>query len=327
MYAGGGPLAAAANVRKITVPELRARKASREFFGHSANSQSEAPQAIAMVTAYDFTMARLLDEAGVDMLLVGDSLGMVVQGHPNTLPVTLDEIAYHTRAVARGAARAHVVADLPFMSYQVSVAQAVESAGKLLKEGAAESVKLEGGAEFAEHVRRMVRVGIPVVGHIGLTPQSVHALGGFKVQGRGEEAAEQLLADALALEQAGAFAIVLEAIPPDLAELVTSQLSVPTIGIGAGVHCDGQVLVCTDLLGMIRGKSPKFAKHFAELGDAVVAAARNYVSEVRAGTFPALEHSYKANGAAVPRAPKSSPRLVEISDPELDAPLALDLWH
>ena len=321
MYAGGG--SAGAPARKITVPELRARK-------RGANEPGAAGDPIAMVTAYDFTMARLLDEAGVDMMLEGDSLGMVVQGHANTLPVTLDEIAYHTRAVVRGAARAHVVADMPFMSYQVSPTQAVESAGKLMKDGAAESVKLEGGAEFAEHVRRIVRAGIPVVGHVGLTPQSVHALGGFKVQGRGHEAAERVLADARALEEAGAFAIVLEAIPPDLAELVTAHVSVPTIGIGAGAACDGQVLVCTDLLGMVRGKTPKFAKHFAELGDAIVEATRAYVSEVRAGTFPGREHAYKANSAAsAAPPPKSSPRLVD-SDPgfdDLDAPLALDLWH
>jgi 3-methyl-2-oxobutanoate hydroxymethyltransferase len=284
-----------------------------------------------MVTAYDFTMARLLDEAGVDMVLVGDSLGMVIQGHANTLPVTLDEIAYHTRAVVRAAGVAHVVADMPFMSYQVSPIQAVESAGKLMKEGAAESVKLEGGAEFAEHVHRIVRAGIPVVGHVGLTPQSVHALGGFKVQGRGAEAAERVLADARALEDAGAFAIVLEAIPPDLAALVTDSVSVPTIGIGAGAACDGQVLVCTDLLGMVRGRTPKFAKHFAELGDAIVEATRAYVAEVRSGAFPATEHAYKAN-VTIPAPPKSSPRLTPIRDDDssgsdLDAPLALDLWH
>ena len=208
-----------------------------------------------MVTAYDFTMARLVDEAGVDMVLVGDSLGMVVQGLTTTIPVTLDEMAYHCRAVARGLGRAHLVGDLPFMSYQVSPQQAVESAGKLMKEGACESVKLEGGQEVAEHVHRIVRAGVPVVGHVGLTPQSVHALGGFKVQGRGADGAEKVLADAVALEQAGAFAIVLEAIPPDLAAQVTALVSIPTIGIGAGAGCDGQVLVCTDLLGLVARSS------------------------------------------------------------------------
>jgi 3-methyl-2-oxobutanoate hydroxymethyltransferase len=257
-----------------------------------------------MVTAYDFTMARLVDEAGVDAVLVGDSLGMIVQGLQNTIPVTLDEICYHGRAVARGLTQAHLVGDLPFMSYQASTAQAVESGGKLLKEGAFESVKIEGGMEVAESVRRMVLAGIPVMGHVGLTPQSVHAFGGFKVQGRGEAAAEKVLEDARALADAGAFAIVLEAIPPDLAALVTAELAIPTIGIGAGRSCDGQVLVCTDLLGMSRGHSPKFAKHFAELGDAVVQAMKSYVGEVEAGTFPGPEHTYKPNGVAAQELPR-----------------------
>jgi 3-methyl-2-oxobutanoate hydroxymethyltransferase len=270
-----------ATARKVTVPEVRARK--------------NAGPKISMVTAYDYTMARLVDESGVDMILVGDSLGMVVQGLTNTIPVTLDEICYHGRAVTRGVARAHVVGDMPFMSYQTSPIQAVESAGKMLKEGQFESVKLEGGEAFAEHVHRMVRASIPVVGHVGLTPQSVHALGGFKVQGRGDEAAEQVIRDAKALEQAGAFCIVLEAIPPDVADQVTRAVGVPTIGIGAGNGCDGQVLVCTDLLGMSRGHSPKFAKQFAQLGDAAVAAFKQYVNEVRAGEFPSAEHSYKPN--------------------------------
>src|SRR3954469_841655 len=196
----------ASSAKKVTVPDLRARKGGEK---------------IAMVTAYDFTMARLVDEAGVDMVLVGDSLGMVVQGLTTTIPVTMDEMAYHCRAVARGLGRAHLVGDLLFMSYQVSPQQAVESAGKLMKDGACESVKLEGGQEVAEHVHRIVRAGVPVVGHIGLTPQSVHALGGFKVQGRGDDAAEKILQDARILEQAGAFCVVLEAVPPDVAERVT----------------------------------------------------------------------------------------------------------
>src|SRR5215472_3381747 len=204
MYSNG----ASAAVAKVTAPELRGRKG--------------AGPAIAMVTAYDFTMARLVDEAGVDMVLVGDSLGMVVQGLANTIPVTLEEICYHGRAVARGLARAHVVGDMPFMSYQVSPAQAVESAGRMLKEGSFESVKLEGGEEVAEHVRRVVRAGIPVMGHVGLTPQSVHSFGGFRVQGRGDDGAAKILADARALEEAGAFAVVLEAIPPDVAAQVTA---------------------------------------------------------------------------------------------------------
>jgi 3-methyl-2-oxobutanoate hydroxymethyltransferase len=267
--------------RKVTVPEIRARKA--------------AGPTLAMVTAYDFTMARLMDEAGVDIILVGDSLGMVVQGLKNTLPVTLDEICYHGRAVARGTMRAHVVGDMPFMSYQVSAAQAVESAGKLLKDGAFESVKIEGGEDFAEHVLRIVRAGVPVMGHVGLLPQSVHALGGFKMQGRGSDAATRIVADARALEEAGAYAIVLEAVPPDVAEQVTRVVSVPTIGIGAGPACDGQVLVCTDLLGMSRDHAPRFAKRYAELGDAIVRAAASYVEEVRSGAFPAPQHTFKPN--------------------------------
>jgi 3-methyl-2-oxobutanoate hydroxymethyltransferase len=301
--------------KKVTVPDLRARKGGEK---------------IAMVTAYDYTMARLVDEAGVDMVLVGDSLGMVVQGLSTTIPVTLDEMAYHCRAVARGLSRAHLVGDLPFMSYQVSPAQAVESAGKLLKEGFCESVKLEGGQEVAEHVHRIVGAGIPVVGHVGLTPQSVHALGGFKVQGRGE-GAEKVLADAIAIEQAGAFAVVLEAIPPDLAARVTELLSIPTIGIGAGASCDGQVLVCTDLLGLSRGHQPKFAKRFADLGTQAIEAVGAYVAQVRSGAFPAPSHAYKPN-SATPRAPAtSSPRVLrrdlglEIDD--LDTPLPLDHWH
>ena len=292
MYSNPGSRSTVAP-KKVTAPEVRARKGG---------------PALAMVTAYDFTMARLLDEAGVDLLLVGDSLGMVVQGLPNTLPVTLDEIAYHARAVARAATRAHVVGDMPFMSYQVSSTQAVESAGKLVKDGACESVKLEGGEDFAEHVWRIVRAGVPVMGHVGLMPQSVHALGGFKVQGRGDGAEAKVLADAKSLEEAGAYAIVLEAIPPDLAAKVTASVGIPTIGIGAGPRCDGQVLVCTDLLGMGRGHSPKFAKAYAELGDAIVAATRRYVDEVQSGAFPAEEHTYKPN-----RAPESGPR---VSEPE-----------
>jgi 3-methyl-2-oxobutanoate hydroxymethyltransferase len=312
MYANSGK-PAAVRAPKITVPQLRARKVSG---GRGAGGRGGA--AIAMVTAYDFTMARLVDEAGIDMILVGDSLGMVVQGLSNTIPVTLDEICYHGRAVARGVTTAHVVGDMPFMSYQVSALQAVESAGKLMKDGAFESVKLEGGAEIAEHVHRIVRAGIPVVGHIGLTPQSVHALGGFKVQGRGDEEAERIVHDARILEQAGAFCIVLEAVPPDVAERVTSEVTIPTIGIGAGPACDGQVLVCTDLLGMSRGHSPKFAKRYAELGDAAVAAMRAYAEDVRTGAFPSPEHTYKANAK-----PKPQP---EVSQ-DLDAPLPLDLWH
>jgi 3-methyl-2-oxobutanoate hydroxymethyltransferase len=269
--------------RKLTVPEIRGRK--------------RGGPALAVVTAYDHLMAVLLDRAGVDIILVGDSLGMVVQGLPNTLSVTLEEVCYHGRAVARGVVNAHVVGDMPFMSYQVSPAQALRSAGILLKQGAFESVKLEGGQETAEHVRRIVRAGIPVMGHVGMTPQSVHAFGGFKVQGRSDEAAARIVADAVAIEQAGAYAIVLEAIPPDVAARITAEVGVPTIGIGAGSACDGQVLVCTDLLGMNPDLAPKFAKRYAEIGGEIVDAVRRYAGEVRSGAFPGPEHAYRPNRA------------------------------
>jgi len=267
-------------LRKVTVPEIRDRK-------------SHGPS-IAMVTAYDFTMARLLDEAGVDIVLVGDSLGMVVQGLANTLPVTVDEICYHGRAVARGLQRAHLVGDMPFMSFQASPAQAIENAGRMMKEGAFESVKIEGGIEVADRVAQMVSMGIPVMGHVGLVPQRVHAFGGFRVQGKTEEAADRIIADAEALERAGVYAIVLEAVPAEVASRVTRAVSVPTIGIGAGRGCDGQVLVSTDLVGMSRGHAPRFVKHFAEVGDAIVGATQAFIDEVRAGTFPDKDHEYQA---------------------------------
>lgn len=273
-----GPKGGEAPVRKVTVPELRSRKVN-------------GPP-IAMVTAYDYTMAVLLDEGGADMVLVGDSLGMVVQGLPNTLPVTVDEICYHGRAVSRALRRAHLVGDMPFMSFQVSAEKALENAGKLVKEGGFESVKIEGGVEIAETVRRIVSAGIPVQGHVGLMPQSVHAMGGFKVQGKREDDADRIVRDARALEDAGCYSIVIEGVPADVAARVTEAVAVPTIGIGAGPHCDGQVLVCYDFLGMFRGMRPKFVKRFAELGDAVVEATRAYVDEVRNGEFPAQEHSF-----------------------------------
>jgi 3-methyl-2-oxobutanoate hydroxymethyltransferase len=263
---------------KVTVPAIRERK-------------QRGPK-LTVVTAYDATMARLLDDGGADILLVGDSLGMVVQGQPSTLAVTLDEMAYHARAVARGTARAHIVVDMPFMSFQVSSEKALEAAGKLIKEGNAEAVKLEGGVDIADTVKRIVAAGIPVMGHVGLTPQSVHAFGGFRVQGKTEDAAARVLQDAKALEQAGAYAIVLEAMPADLARRITETVAVPTIGIGAGPHCDGQVLVCYDLLGMYRDIQPKFVKRYAELGDAIVNAMKTYASEVQAGTFPEARHSF-----------------------------------
>ena len=301
---GGHSRSTAPRFAKVTVPEVRARKGA---------------SALSMVTAYDFTMARLLDEGGVDLLLVGDSLGMVVQGHATTLQVTVEEICYHGRAVARGARRAHVVGDMPFMSFQLSPLHALESAGRMMKEGNFESVKLEGGEEVREHVRRIVAAGIPVMGHVGLTPQSVHAMGGFKVKGKGDDAAERVLADARALEEAGAYAIVLEAIPPDLAAEITAALSVPTIGIGAGSGCDGQVLVCYDLLGMFREIKPKFAKRFAEVGDMIVEATRSYVDEVQSRAFPGPEHTFKPNGPrvrveAIPPPAPSSPEFPPADD-------------
>lgn len=247
---------------------------------------------IVMVTAYDTTMARLVDVAGVDMVLVGDSLGMVVQGHESTLPVQLDHMVYHAQCVHRGLGRAHMTVDLPFMTYQVSVEDAMRAAGRLVQEGHAQSVKLEGGERSAEAIRRIVEAGVPVVGHVGLTPQSVHVFGGFKVQGRSEDAGERVLNDALAVQQAGAFCIVLEGMPAPLAATITARLDIPTIGIGAGAHCDGQVLVANDLLGMDLGFKPKFVKRYARLEETITAAVRAYADEVRAEQFPAPEHSF-----------------------------------
>ncbi len=258
----------------MTVPELRnARAAGRK---------------LAVVTAYDFTAAQIAEAAGVDCILVGDSLGMVVQGHANSLPVTLAQMVYHTQMVARGSKRALIVTDLPFGSYQVSPGQAVRSSAKLLKAGA-HAVKLEGGARMAEAIAACTRADIPVMGHIGLTPQSVHRMGGFKVQ----RDAEALVEDALAVERAGAFSIVVEGVPAELGAKITQAVSIPTIGIGAGSSCDGQVLVWHDLLGMYDGFQPKFAKRYSELGALATAALAEYCREVRAGEFPAAEHSFK----------------------------------
>jgi 3-methyl-2-oxobutanoate hydroxymethyltransferase len=247
---------------------------------------------IAMVTAYDFTMARIVDSAGVDMVLVGDSLGMVIQGHQDTLSVTTEQMIYHGACVSRGLNRAHLTIDMPFMSYQVSPAQALETAGRLVKEGKAQSVKLEGGERSAPAISAIVNAGIPVVAHIGLTPQSVNALGGFKVQGRGDKAADQLLRDAQAVEAAGAFCVVLEMVPTEIAAIVTDAIGIPTIGIGAGVDCDGQVLVCNDLLGLDSSFKPKFVKRYAELESPMTEAVSDYVREVRAREFPAKEHTF-----------------------------------
>lgn len=248
--------------------------------------KKEHGEKIAMMTAYDAAFARLLDGAGLDVLLVGDSLGMVVLGYETTIPVTMDEMLHHTKAVARVTRHALVVADMPFLSYQVSVSDAVRNAGRLIKEGGAAAVKIEGGRAVLEVVERLVSVGIPVMGHLGLLPQSVHQLSGFRKQAKTSEEAERLVDDALALEQAGAFAIVLESIPDDVAAAVTARVSVPTIGIGAGVDCDGQVLVCHDAFGLSGEYSPRFARRYAELGELVSAAAREYVEDVRTGAFP-----------------------------------------
>ncbi len=246
---------------------------------------------ITMLTAYDAVFARLVDQAGVDVILVGDSLGMVVQGHKNTLPVTIEQMAYHGAAVARVTEHAHVVVDMPFLSYHVSIEEAVRNAGLLVKEGA-HSVKLEGGAERAATIRAVVQAQIPVMAHIGLTPQSFHTQGGFKVQGRSDAAADKLRADALAVQEAGAYAVVLEGIPTALAAEISATLEIPTIGIGAGEGCDGQVLVIYDLLGMDKSFKPKFVKRFAELHDVITGAIGTYIDEVRTGAFPDDAHSF-----------------------------------
>ena len=261
---------------------------------HTLKRFKQAGQKICMVTAYDATFARILDDAGADVILVGDSLGMVVQGHDSTLPVTMDQMVYHCKAVTRGAKRAHVVGDLPFMSYQASPEEAVKNAGRMVAEGGAHSVKLEGGEEFSETIRRIVKASIPVMGHLGLTPQSVHKMGGYVVQGRDGDAAKRLLQDAIALERAGCYALVLEGVPLELAKQITDRLTIPTIGIGAGVHCDGQVLVCYDLLGMNPDFKPKFVKRYANLYGNIKDAAEGFFSEVRTQAFPDDDHSFKA---------------------------------
>jgi len=270
--------AATAREHRVTVPSLRARKLRGER--------------IAMLTAYDHAFAAIFDAAGIDVLLVGDSLGNVVQGLDTTLPVTLDETIYHTRLVARAARRALVVADLPFGSYQISPEEALRSSVRCLKEGGAQAVKLEGGTAVAETIARIVAAEIPVMGHVGLTPQAIHRLGGHRVQGRGEESRARVLADARAVEAAGAFAVVLEGMPAELAREVTGGLEIPTIGIGAGVHCDGQVLVMHDMLGLCEW-TPSFVKQYASLGALASQAARAFAEEVREAKFPDPEHSYR----------------------------------
>ena len=270
---------------KVRVPDFARMKAQH--------------QPITMLTAYDFPFAKIFDHCGVDALLVGDSLAMVIRGEESTLAVTIDEVIYHTRAVVRARRRALVVADMPFLSYQVSVEEALRNAGRLVKEGGAEAVKLEGGIAIAETVRRISAVDIPVMGHIGLTPQSIHRMGGHRVQGRTSGRApgcrERLIEDALALEAAGAFAIVVEGVPPSLAREISRRVTVPTIGIGAGPDCDGQVLVMHDMLGLGETTPPRFAKPFANLWNDAAAAATAYVREVKTHAFPAPEHCYREN--------------------------------
>lgn len=274
----------------------------------------EQGERIAMLTAYDASFARLCDQAGTDVLLVGDSLGMVIQGGDNTLGVTMEHMIYHCRAVARGVSaatgRSMVVGDLPFMSYQTGVDEALRNAGRLIKEGEAEAVKLEGGAEYADLVSRMARIGIPVMGHIGLTPQSIHSLGGYRVQGREQQQAEKLVSDAEALADAGCFAIVLECVPKELAAEITARLPIPTIGIGAGPDCDGQVLVLYDLLGMNEEFRPRFVKRYDNLALRVRTAIDSYISEVRDGEFPAPEHTFgREKEPRQPAASTASPRI------------------
>jgi 3-methyl-2-oxobutanoate hydroxymethyltransferase len=271
------------DVKRLRVPDFAARK--------------RAGEKIVMLTAYDATMARLLDRAGVDALLVGDSLGTVILGLETTLPVTLDAVVHHTRAVSRGAERAFVIADMPFLTFQVSVEESVRNAGRLLQEGGAAAVKLEGGRPVIDVVKRLVDVGIPVMGHLGLQPQSVHQAGGYIRQATQPEQVQELMIDALALQDAGAFSLVLEAIPASVAAEVTKALTIPTIGIGAGPDCDGQILVSYDMLGLFDGFVPSFVHHYAKLGDAVVSAAREYASDVRAGRYPQRANTV---GAGVP---------------------------
>lgn len=254
---------------------------------------------ITMLTAYDYSMAKLIDESGINGILVGDSLGMVCLGYEDTLSVTMEDIIHHTKAVARGAKNALIVADMPFMSYQTSVYDAVVNAGRLIKEGRAQCVKLEGGLEVCDKIEAIVKASIPVMAHIGLTPQSVNAFGGFKVQGKDEEAARRLIEEAKAVEKAGAFAVVLECVPEKLSRLITESISIPTIGIGAGANCDGQILVYQDMLGLFSDFTPKFVKKYANLGDEMKKAFASYINDVKDCSFPGEEHSFKISDEVI----------------------------
>ena len=261
--------------------------------------ESKNKEKLTMLTAYDYSTAKLMDESGINGILVGDSLGMVCLGYEDTLPVTMEDMIHHTKAVSRGAKNTLVVADLPFMSYQTSVYDAVVNAGRLIKEGGAQAIKLEGGKDMYEQIKAIVNASIPVMGHIGLTPQSVNPFGGFKVQGKSEEAAKKLLEDALSVEKAGAFAIVLECVPVKLAKLVSSKLSIPTIGIGAGDGCDGQILVYQDMLGMFSDFTPKFVKKYANVGEVMKLAFKEYINEVKDGIFPEEKHGFKIDDEVI----------------------------
>lgn len=262
-------------------------------------SQKQSGEKITMLTAYDYTTACIADECGVNSILVGDSLGMVMLGYDTTLPVTMEDMIHHTKAVSRGAKNAFIVGDMPFMSYQTSVYDAVVNAGRLIKEGGAHAVKLEGGAAVCPQIKAIVDSSIPVVAHLGLTPQSVNAFGGFKVQGKTYDKAKQIIDDALKIQEAGACAVVLECVPADLAAIITEKLTIPTIGIGAGVQCDGQVLVYQDMLGMTAGHTPKFAKLFADVGALMREGFKAYISETQSGEFPAAEHTFKIDSEII----------------------------
>ncbi len=262
-------------------------------------SQKQSGEKITMLTAYDYTTACIADECGVNSILVGDSLGMVMLGYDTTLPVTMEDMIHHTKAVSRGAKNAFIVGDMPFMSYQTSVYDAVVNAGRLIKEGGAHAVKLEGGAAVCPQIKAIVDSSIPVVAHLGLTPQSVNAFGGFKVQGKTYDKAKQIIDDALKIQEAGACAVVLECVPADLAAIITEKLTIPTIGIGAGAQCDGQVLVYQDMLGMTAGHTPKFAKLFADVGALMRDGFKAYISETQSGEFPAAEHTFKIDSEII----------------------------
>ena len=254
--------------------------------------QKQSGEKITMLTAYDYTTAQIMDECGINSILIGDSLGMMMLGYETTLPVTMEDMIHHTAAVARGAKNAFIVADMPFMSYQVSVEDAVKNAGRLVQEGGANAVKLEGGAEVCDRIRAIVNASVPVVAHLGLTPQSVNVFGGFKVQGKTLDKARKLIDDAMLIQEAGACAVVLEGIPAKIAEIITKKLYIPTIGIGAGNGCDGQVLVYQDMLGMTCGHTPKFVKRFAEVGELMRQGISEYIKETQNGGFPSVEHTY-----------------------------------